>query len=685
MTRTLTAVAKHTLPSLPLIAALGWARVPIAVWIMAIAAAALLVALVYWRSFKHGSAAEKFGAISDASALASFSMDGRLHEANAAYAQMMGCDADTLPGRAHRTLFAQTAADESAALWEKLQQGEHVACRSEHLRDDGSSVWVQALYCPLLDARGKPYKVLEQITDVTAQICAAAADRQIVRALDRCAAPIVVCESDYRLQYINPSARRLLQDINPGHSRILQALSAAQPGGNVASLLDNDPVRQQQITAALDSDGQMDLATDTHAIRLTANAIEDDNGRRAGIVIDCTDRTQEAQIKQEVHKVVGLARVGELGSRLKTDKHNGFLHGLSDDMNDMLDVSEQIIMDTKRVFSAMAEGQLNQFIDTEFEGSFEHLRQDANATVRRLIGVVSSIKEVAESVRVAAHEIADGNLHLNERTEQQAASLDRTTASMNDLIKAVHTNAQSASEANRLAQEARSEAEKGGVVVKNAVDAMAQINESSSKISDIIRVINDIAFQTNLLALNASVEAARAGEKGLGFAVVASEVRDLAGRSATAAKEIKDLIETSESRVAHGSRLVRESGDVLTSIVQAADSVTHVVGDIATASQEQATGIDAVNQALVKMDSITQRNAALVEQAAAASHDLGERAGQLSGLVEFFQLPSGSVGLKRRRSDQGLPMTAEELQKAAKYQRRKEDRATGAANQRGAA
>jgi X-X-X-Leu-X-X-Gly heptad repeat protein len=291
-----------------------------------------------------------------------------------------------------------------------------------------------------------------------------------------------------------------------------------------------------------------------------------------------------------------------------------------------------------------AQGDLTKRVSIGTKDEIGLMGAAFNKMMENVAKVVGEVRQGAEQVSSGSSQISAGNQDLSKRTSEQAAALEETSSAMEEMTSTVKQNADNAKQANQLAIAARGVAEKGGTVTAQAVASMDEINKSSKKIADIIGVIDEIAFQTNLLALNAAVEAARAGEQGRGFAVVAAEVRNLAQRSATAAKEIKGLINESVQKVSEGSQLVTQSGKTLEEIVGSVKRVTDIVAEISAASQEQSTGIDQTNKAIMQMDQTTQQNAALVEESASAAESLQQQSAELLRLVEFFKVSDGSGG-----------------------------------------
>ncbi|MEZ5411965.1 MAG: methyl-accepting chemotaxis protein [Acidimicrobiales bacterium] len=334
-------------------------------------------------------------------------------------------------------------------------------------------------------------------------------------------------------------------------------------------------------------------------LRSSYNPVLDRQGNPVKVVKFATDITDEKRFQQAIQDLVGQA---------------------------------------SSVMGSVAEGDLTRAIEGDYQGDLVLLQDATNRSIENLAGLVTQIRGSAASMSTSAKEVALANQDLSRRTESQASSLEETASSMEEMTATVQQNADNARKASQLAVSAREQAQDGGQVVDRAVDAMHAISESSKKIADIIGVIDEIAFQTNLLALNAAVEAARAGDQGRGFAVVASEVRNLAQRSAGAAKEIKALIQDSLDKVDDGSNLVNQSGSQLQEIVNSVKKVSDIIAEIAAASEEQSAGIGQVNQAVAEMDHGTQQNAAMVEEAAAASDSMQQQARALLELTQQFKV-----------------------------------------------
>jgi methyl-accepting chemotaxis protein len=463
-------------------------------------------------------------AIGKSQAIIEFNVDGTVITANENFLNTLGYTLAEIQGQHHR-MFVEPEyrnSDEYRRFWERLRSGQYDAAQYKRLGKGGREVWIQATYNPLVDAHGKPYKIVKFATDVTAQV-------------------------------------------------------------------------------------------------------------KSGRALD--------QAVKETQQVLQAVLAGANDQRISTAGKTGQLKALSDAVNSLIDSVLSSVGETQNAVRGASEGDLTCRISLQGKtGHFHALSLAVNSLIENMMGVVRDVKTAAGEVFSSSDEISRGNVNLSERTEQQASSLEETASSMEEMTTTVKQNADNAAQANQLASAARSQAERGGAVVSEAVVAMQSINVASKKIADIIGVIDEIAFQTNLLALNAAVEAARAGDQGRGFAVVASEVRSLASRSAAAAKEIKTLIQDSVGRVEHGTKLVDESGNTLTEIVESVKKVSDIVSEIALASSEQATGIEQVNKAVAAMDEGTQQNAALVEEASAATESLVDQARQLDAMMAKYHV-----------------------------------------------
>lgn len=338
-----------------------------------------------------------------------------------------------------------------------------------------------------------------------------------------------------------------------------------------------------------------------------------------------------------LQKAADAASQGDFSQQIDLSDKKGFFETFSVSLNQILTVNSRLLAELWHVFSAITEGDLTQTMSQTYSGTLEQLKNEVNTTIATLTNVINVVKQTAEAVDNMAEEMLQSNYDLNQRTERQTAFLEQTAASMEQIASTVQQNAENTQQAAKLAANAREKARQGGQVVGSAIIAMNEINCSSRQVSDIISVIDDIAFQTNLLSLNAAVEAARAGEQGRGFAVVATEVRNLAQRSAQAAKEIKKLIQTSVEKIGEGTLLVNQSGYVLQDIVAAVTKVSDLISEIAAAGREQTVGIHQVNKAVAQMDEMTQKNTALVEIVVDSNTVMKEHAQNLKGYVAFFK------------------------------------------------
>ncbi|WP_304528720.1 methyl-accepting chemotaxis protein [Paraglaciecola sp. MB-3u-78] len=461
---------------------------------------------------------------------------------------------------------------------------------------------------------------------------------RILEALNGTSTNLMIADPDRNIIYINRSVEAMLRRNENELRKSLPNFVVDKVVGSNIDIFHKNPAHQKGLLEGLQTPYESQIKVGELYFRLIASPIFGKDNERLGTVVEWLDRTEEVFAEQEISNIVKAAASGDFNEKATTEGKQGFMLNVAEGLNSMIEVTDAGLTDIARVLNALAKGDLTERIDSEYQGTYEQLANYCNTTTGNLSNMIGEIRQAAGVINNASSEIAEGNSDLSSRTEEQASSLEETASSMEELTGTVRLNSENANQANSLASEASTVAMEGGETIQKVVATMASINESANKISDIIGVIDGIAFQTNILALNAAVEAARAGEQGRGFAVVASEVRTLAQRSANAAKDIKELISDSVSKIENGNVLVNQSGETMDKVVTSIKRVNDIMSEIAAASAEQATGIDEVGKAISQMDEVTQQNAALVEEAAAAAESLQSQAIQLTERVASFKM-----------------------------------------------
>jgi methyl-accepting chemotaxis protein len=455
--------------------------------------------------------------------------------------------------------------------------------------------------------------------------------------LENTSANVMVADADGKIVFMNKTVTAMLRNAEADIRKDLPRFDTSSLIGRSFDEFHKSPAHQRGLLANLTGTYRTQIKVGGRSFSLIANPAVNARGERVGTGVEWADMTLELAVQDEVAQLVNAVANGDLSKRLGLDGKVGFMKTLAEGINQVTETVNKSVTEVVTVMSAMSHGDLSKRIFGDYRGEFLRLKQDANGTAEKLAQVVGQTVEGMANIKASTTEIASGATDLSSRTEEQVASLEEIAASIRQLNTTVQQSAENAGQATQLAVAARTSAEGGGEIAGAAVKAMGEIEQSSQKISDIVGMIDEIAFQTNLLALNAAVEAARAGEAGRGFAVVAGEVRALAQRSSHASKEIKMLISNSNSQVKQGVELVNKAGNTLGEIVTSVKRVSDIVAEIAAANKEQSASVGEVQEAIGQIEQATQQNAALVEETTAALGSADNQVQAVTDVISFFQ------------------------------------------------
>ena len=469
--------------------------------------------------------------------------------------------------------------------------------------------------------------------------------KQVQSAMNQISSNVMIADNNLVITYMNNEMVSFLKDKESTLQSVLPNFDANNLIGQNIDVFHKEPSHQRSMLNKITEPYTAKIQVSNLHLEIYAIPVYNRAGIRTATVAEWRDKTAEVQLLQEVSSAVKAAQAGLLNRRIDLTRVDGVAKELSQSINHLIATVEKPINAAVQVAVGLSEGNLTKHIDGDYLGRFAVLQDSFNVAVDNLSSMMSQSKAATNAVSGGAEQIYQGSVNLNDRTQNQAASLEQTASSMEEMTAAVKQNADNAQEASKVTHTTAAQAQSGVIVMQSAIQSMEQIHASSQKINDIIGLIDSIAFQTNLLALNAAVEAARAGEHGRGFAVVAGEVRNLAGKSSDAAKEIRVLIEDTVKKVSEGTLHVKDSGDALNEIVASIGNVNQIIEEIASSSNEQSEGISLVNQSITSIDTAVQENAALVEETAATAEELGDLAGMMNKTMSQFIIDEQTTGI----------------------------------------
>ena len=594
-------------------------------------------------------------AIGKSQAVIQFEMDGTIIEANDNFLGAVGYALQEIQGQ-HHSIFADPeykVSPEYQQFWDALRRGEYQAGEFKRIGKGGKEIWIQASYNPIKGPDGTLIKVVKYATDITAEKLANIEFQGLFSMVEGASAYFMKCDRDLRVTYLNPSLKEMLGQYQADLRKIFPSFDLNNIIGVCIDVFHKNPSHQRRLLEDINNlPYQTEIKVGELEFGLTLTALKDASGNHVGNAVEWQDLNARARYRDEVEALIAEAKEGNLSHRADLSKLDEIYTPMMEGIHEIVEAIVQPMHEAIEVLELVANRDLRARMMGDYKGDHARIKDALNTAAQNLDTGLNQVSSASGQVNAAATEISSGSQSLAEGSSEQASSLEQVSASLEEVSSMTKQNSANSDEARAMTESARSSTSRGVDSMNRLSEAMNKIKGSADETAKIINTIDEIAFQTNLLALNAAVEAARAGEAGKGFAVVAEEVRNLAMRSAEAAKNTAEMIQESVVNAEGGVSLNKEVIEHLQEIDKEVEKVASVMAEIATSSGQQTTAIDQISTGVSQMNQVTQQNAANAEESAAASEELSAQAAELKALVNAFSLSGGgeSQGNDLRRS-----------------------------------
>jgi methyl-accepting chemotaxis protein len=598
-------------------------------------------------------------AIGKSQAVIEFDVDGTIIEANDNLLSTMGYSLREVQGQ-HHSIFVDPeykASSEYQQFWDALRRGEYQDGEFKRLGKGGKIVWLQASYNPIRSVEGKVIKVVKYASDITEDKIANIEFQGLFSMVEGASAYFMKCDRDLNITYLNPSLKEMLSLYQADLRKVFPSLDLNNLIGTCIDIFHKNPSHQRRLLEDINNmPFNAEIKVGELEFGLTLTALKDSAGNHIGNAVEWADLNARARYRDEVKGLITEAQIGNLSHRADLNRLDEVYTPMMEGIHDIVDAIVQPMQEAIEVLELVANRDLRARMEGDYQGDHARIKDSLNTAAQNLDTGLNQVASATGQVNAAATEISSGSQNLAEGASEQASSLEQVSASLEEVGSMTKQNAANSDEARAMTESARSSTARGVDSMNRLSEAMNKIKASADETAKIIKTIDEIAFQTNLLALNAAVEAARAGEAGKGFAVVAEEVRNLAMRSAEAAKNTAEMIQESVVNAEGGVSLNKEVIEHLQEIDTEVGKVAAVMAEIATSSGQQTTAIDQISTGVSQMNTVTQQNAANAEESAAASEELSAQAAELRALVNAFELSAGGThgGDTFSDSDNGL-------------------------------